>query len=126
VSQHFEGGTSKCWDEDEWARGGYAWFKPGQVFSLLPAHDRRAERWTPWSRRASSRRSNCATSFAPTRRASSDSIPARAPTADPPAFRRLPWHREVRAHHARTDQRTRRSSRLPRTGRVAGTAPAAR
>lgn len=25
-----------CWDEDEWARGGYAWFKPGQIFSLMP------------------------------------------------------------------------------------------
>jgi monoamine oxidase len=37
LSQHFEGGLSKCWDEDEWARGGYAWFKPGQIFSLMPA-----------------------------------------------------------------------------------------
>ena len=36
LSQHFEGGVSKCWDEDEWARGGYAWFKPGQMFSLMP------------------------------------------------------------------------------------------
>ena len=36
ISQHFEGGISKCWDEDEWARGGYAWFKPGQMASLMP------------------------------------------------------------------------------------------
>jgi monoamine oxidase len=36
ISQHFEGGISKCWDEDEWARGGYAWFKPGQMSSLMP------------------------------------------------------------------------------------------
>jgi monoamine oxidase len=36
ISQHFEGGISKCWDEDEWARGGYAWFKPGQMTSLMP------------------------------------------------------------------------------------------
>jgi monoamine oxidase len=36
VRDNFEGGTSKCWDEDEWARGDYAWFKPGQMSSLLP------------------------------------------------------------------------------------------
>lgn len=36
IRQNFEGGTSKCWDEDEWARGDYAWFKPGQMTSLLP------------------------------------------------------------------------------------------
>lgn len=36
IRENFEGGTSKCWDEDEWARGGYAWFKPGQMTSLLP------------------------------------------------------------------------------------------
>ncbi|HYG82337.1 MAG TPA: FAD-dependent oxidoreductase [Pyrinomonadaceae bacterium] len=36
VREHFEGGASKCWDEDEWARGDYAWFRPGQVAELLP------------------------------------------------------------------------------------------
>ncbi|HWS99757.1 MAG TPA: FAD-dependent oxidoreductase [Pyrinomonadaceae bacterium] len=36
VREQFEGGASKCWDEDEWARGDYAWFKPGQVMELLP------------------------------------------------------------------------------------------
>jgi monoamine oxidase len=36
IRQHFERGISKCWDEDEWARGGYAWFKPGQIISLMP------------------------------------------------------------------------------------------
>jgi len=36
VRQHFEVGASKCWDEDEWARGAYAWFRPGQMTSLLP------------------------------------------------------------------------------------------
>jgi monoamine oxidase len=36
IRENFEGGTSKCWDEDEWARGAYSWFKPGQVISLLP------------------------------------------------------------------------------------------
>lgn len=37
IGEHFEGGISKCWDEDEWARGGYAWFKPGQMISLMPS-----------------------------------------------------------------------------------------
>ena len=36
IRENFEGGTSKCWDEDEWARGDYAWFKPGQMSSLIP------------------------------------------------------------------------------------------
>jgi monoamine oxidase len=31
-----EGGAAKFWDEDEWARGAYTWFKPGQMRSLLP------------------------------------------------------------------------------------------
>lgn len=34
--ENFEVGASKCWDEDEWARGDYCWFKPGQMASLLP------------------------------------------------------------------------------------------
>ena len=33
---HFEGGVTKCWDEDEWARGAFAFYKPGQFSSLLP------------------------------------------------------------------------------------------
>jgi monoamine oxidase len=36
ISKNFEGGTSVCWDEDRWARGAYAWFKPGQMSELLP------------------------------------------------------------------------------------------
>jgi monoamine oxidase len=36
INQQFEGGASKCWDEDEWSRGAYAWFKPGEMTSLLP------------------------------------------------------------------------------------------
>lgn len=36
VKQNYEGGSSKCWDQDEWARGAYAWFKPGQMASLMP------------------------------------------------------------------------------------------
>jgi monoamine oxidase len=42
IGEHFEGGASKCWDEDEWSRGAYTWFKPGQMTSLLP-HIARAE-----------------------------------------------------------------------------------
>ena len=36
IRRHFELGVSKCWDEDEWARGAYAWFKPGQMTLLMP------------------------------------------------------------------------------------------
>lgn len=36
LAENFEGGESKCWDEDIWTRGGYAWFKPGEMTSLLP------------------------------------------------------------------------------------------
>jgi monoamine oxidase len=39
---HFEGGVTKCWDDDEWARGASAYYKPGQFSSLLP-HVARAE-----------------------------------------------------------------------------------
>ncbi|HKW94212.1 MAG TPA: NAD(P)/FAD-dependent oxidoreductase [Methylomirabilota bacterium] len=37
LRRHFERGTSKCWDEDPWARGAYVWFRPGQMRSLGPA-----------------------------------------------------------------------------------------
>jgi len=36
MREHFEGGVSKCWDEDEWTRGASAYYKPGQFSSLLP------------------------------------------------------------------------------------------
>ena len=36
LSQHYEGGASVCWDQEEWTRGAYAWFKPGQMETLLP------------------------------------------------------------------------------------------
>jgi monoamine oxidase len=42
MREQFEGGAAKCWDTDEWARGAYAWFKPGEMGSLLP-HIARAE-----------------------------------------------------------------------------------
>jgi monoamine oxidase len=42
VRREFEVGATKCWDEDEWARGAYAWYRPGQMSTLLP-HVARAE-----------------------------------------------------------------------------------
>lgn len=42
IRKNFEGGASVAWDEDRWARGAYAWFKPGQMTELLP-HVARAE-----------------------------------------------------------------------------------
>ena len=42
IGDQHEGGTAKCWDDDEWARGAYAWFRPGQMSEFLP-HIARAE-----------------------------------------------------------------------------------
>ena len=36
------GGVSKCWTTDPWARGGYCWFRPGQMQAFTP-HMRVAE-----------------------------------------------------------------------------------
>lgn len=36
MREHFEGGVTKCWDEDEWARGASSYYKPGQFSTLLP------------------------------------------------------------------------------------------
>ncbi|MDA2912996.1 FAD-dependent oxidoreductase [Acidobacteriia bacterium AH_259_A11_L15] len=36
MREHFEGGVSKCWDEDPWARGASSWYKPGQMSELWP------------------------------------------------------------------------------------------
>lgn len=36
ITDQYEAGTSKCWDEDEWSRGAYAWFRPGQMTRFLP------------------------------------------------------------------------------------------
>jgi monoamine oxidase len=33
---HFERGASKCWDADPWARGAFAYFRPGQLVRLQP------------------------------------------------------------------------------------------
>jgi monoamine oxidase len=36
MRENFEGGVTKCWDEDEWARGASAYYRPGEFSSLLP------------------------------------------------------------------------------------------
>ncbi len=36
IREHYEGGASVCWDNEQWTRGAYAWFKPGQMESFLP------------------------------------------------------------------------------------------
>jgi monoamine oxidase len=36
MRDNFQGGAATCWDEDEWARGASAFYKPGQMTSLLP------------------------------------------------------------------------------------------
>ena len=36
LREHYEGGASICWDDEQWTRGAYAWFKPGQMESFLP------------------------------------------------------------------------------------------
>jgi monoamine oxidase len=36
IREHFEVGVSKCWDEDEWARGASSWYRPGQMSQLWP------------------------------------------------------------------------------------------
>jgi monoamine oxidase len=36
IRDYSESGTSKCWDEDPWSRGAYAWFRPGQMIAMLP------------------------------------------------------------------------------------------
>lgn len=36
IAEHYEGGASVCWDDEQWTRGAYAWFKPGQMESFLP------------------------------------------------------------------------------------------
>ena len=36
IRENFEGGVSKCWDEDEWERGASSWYKPGQMQEYWP------------------------------------------------------------------------------------------
>lgn len=57
LSGHVEGGVSICWDAEPWARGGGAWFRPGQMGLrplLVPPHGRvhfageATSRWPGW------------------------------------------------------------------------------
>ena len=36
IRAHVEGGSSVCWDNEQWSRGAYAWFRPGEMTSILP------------------------------------------------------------------------------------------
>ena len=36
IREYFEGGISKLWDEDPWARGASSWYRPGQMSELWP------------------------------------------------------------------------------------------
>lgn len=40
LNDQYEGGTSQIWHEDQWARGGFAYFEPGQMSTLLPIAQR--------------------------------------------------------------------------------------
>jgi len=58
IRDQFERGASKCWDEDPWARGAFAYFRPGEMLRLLPHLDRpegrvhfageHTSRWSGW------------------------------------------------------------------------------
>lgn len=36
IGENFEGAVFKCWDQDPYALGGYAFYKPGQLTDVLP------------------------------------------------------------------------------------------
>jgi monoamine oxidase len=36
IRNHYERGVTKSWDQDPWARGAFAYFRPGQLLSLRP------------------------------------------------------------------------------------------
>jgi monoamine oxidase len=36
IREHLEGGSSICWDQEQWSRGAYAWFRPGEMTGMLP------------------------------------------------------------------------------------------
>jgi len=56
IREDFERGVSKSWDDDPWARGAFAYLRPGQMLSLLPHLARpegrvhfAGEHTSPWS-----------------------------------------------------------------------------
>ena len=36
IREYLEGGSSVCWDNEEWSRGAYAWFRPGEMTTMMP------------------------------------------------------------------------------------------
>ena len=36
IREFYEGGSSVCWDDEEFSRGAYAWFRPGEMTDLMP------------------------------------------------------------------------------------------
>jgi monoamine oxidase len=36
IREFYEGGSSVCWDDEEFSRGAYAWFRPGEMIALMP------------------------------------------------------------------------------------------
>jgi monoamine oxidase len=40
LNNQYQSGTSYVWHEDEWARGGFTYFEPGQMATLLPIAQR--------------------------------------------------------------------------------------
>jgi monoamine oxidase len=36
VREYFEGGISRCWDLERWSMGAFAWFRTGEMSTLLP------------------------------------------------------------------------------------------
>jgi monoamine oxidase len=40
ISDKYEAGTSQIWQDDEWARGAFTYFQPGQMTGLLPVAQR--------------------------------------------------------------------------------------
>jgi monoamine oxidase len=36
IREHLEGGSSICWDDEQWSRGAYAWFRAGEMRRMLP------------------------------------------------------------------------------------------
>ena len=40
ISDKYETGTSQVWQDDEWARGAFTYFQPGQMTGLLPVAQR--------------------------------------------------------------------------------------
>ncbi len=36
IREFYDGGSSVCWDDEEFSRGAYAWFRPGEMSDLMP------------------------------------------------------------------------------------------